>query len=136
MNTKVIYLGRNTDGLYLTCEGEIKLTDIGWIESCNRSKPTTNHGTTNPYSALISIQPGTIVKLTIQTEQIPQYIPGKWYLGTCKTKTEKGTAACYHYNGTDFCRAENRATTWAQWSADELILSTTPIEHPFLEGQQ
>lgn len=135
MNTKVIYLGRNTDGVYLTCEGEIKFTDIGWIQPCNRSKPTTGHGKTNPYSELISIQPGTIVKLTIQIEQVPQYIPGKWYLGR-KGGNEKGTAVCFHYNGTDFCRSEDRRTTWAQWSADELILSTTPIEHPFLEGQQ
>ena len=135
MNTKVIYLGRNTSGVYLTCEGEIKLTDFGWIEACNRSKPTTAHGKTNPYPALISIQPSTIVKLTIQIEQVPQYIPGKWYLGRAKSASREGIK-CYHYNGTDFCVDEDRGGSFVKRIADELILSTTPIEHPFLEGQQ
>lgn len=135
MNTKVIYLGRNADGVYLTCEGEIKFTDIGWIEPCNRSKPTTGHGKTNPYSALISIQPGAIVKLTIQIEQVPQYIPGKWYLGRATAKLG-GVVRCYHYNGTDFCDVKDRHSGSATWEANELVLHPTPIEHPFLEGQQ
>jgi len=136
MNTKVIYLGRNTGGAYLTCEGEIKFTKIGWIEPCDSAKPTTGHGTKNPFSELVSIQPGTIVKLTIQIEQVPQFIPGKWYLGRPKDSLDNGIVKCYYYNGTDFCGIKERPDGCVEWSADELILSTTPIEHPFLEGQQ
>lgn len=135
MNTKVIYLGRNTKGLYLTCEGEIEFNDFGWVVPCDSNKPTAGHSHTNPYPEFISIQPGTIVKLTIQIEQVPQYIPGKWYLGRAKSALREGTK-CYHYNGTDFCVDEDRCGSFVKRIADELVLSTTPIEHPFLEGQQ
>lgn len=135
MNTKVIYLGRNTSGVYLEHSSPLHIDESGNVMPLNSGTGTMNRlGHGNPYP--VSLNNGQVVKLTIQIEQVPQYIPGKWYLGRGNNDSEKGTAACYHYDGTDFCRSEDRRTTWAQWSADELILSTTPIEHPFLEGQQ
>lgn len=135
MNTKVIYLGRNTSGVYLEHSSPIHIDESGHVMPLGLGTGTMNRlGNGNPYS--VSLKNGQIVKLTIQIEQVPQYIPGKWYLGRCKGDGGKGTGTCYHYNGTDFCMREDRRGTWTRWSADELILSTTPIEHPFLEGQQ
>jgi len=134
MNTKVIYLGRSTSGVYLEHSSPIHIDESGHVMPLNSGTGTMNRlGHGNPYP--ISLSNGQVVKLTIQIEQVPQYIPGKWYLGRAKSALREGIKA-YHYNGIDFCVYEERGSSFVKRTADELILSTTPIEHPFLEGQQ
>ena len=133
MNTKVTYLGRTMDGVYIHHTSPHHVDKNGYVVSSD-GRPINTHYTNSPIG--VELEKGQVVKLTVRVEDVPQYIPGKWYLGRSKVSSEEYSAACYYYNGTYFCRVKDKGDTkWAKWEAEELTLHPTPIEHPFLEEQ-